>query len=379
MPPKVNLAKRIKNEDGLRFCPVVEAANGRLKSHVVFVTDREEKHIEGSYYIEWREWLRRVRLSVGNDPAEAWNARKKKEAELNAVAHGVPLADVPNGNGRRSLTVEIAAYLAEVKLTKKPATLVAYTESLRYFAESCHRSYLDDIERLDLLKFAAYLRDAKGLAPRSCWNKFSHTVTFLKTRGIRGLVRTNDWPRFTEETPEIYEQADLDALFVACDADERLWFEFFLMTGLREQEVAYCYWSDIDFKNSTVTVSAKPDRGWSPKAYKGRVVPIPARLVDALKALKARSGDRCAMIFPTRHGTPRTDFYVRLQACADRAGLDPRDFWLHKFRATFATRWLRKSDLATVQRFLGHSNLKSTMRYLRPAEAQAEKADEVFA
>ncbi|MGA7631717.1 MAG: hypothetical protein WCB11_13185 [Terriglobales bacterium] len=31
-------------------------------------------------------------------------------------------------------------------------------------------------------------------------------MTFLKSNGIRGLAGKNDWPRFTEEEPEIYEQ-----------------------------------------------------------------------------------------------------------------------------------------------------------------------------
>ena len=58
----------------------------------------------------------------------------------------------------------------------------------------------------------------------------------------------NDWPRYTEEEPEIYEDDELDTLFEACDDEERLWFEFFLMTGMREQEVMYTYWADINFK-----------------------------------------------------------------------------------------------------------------------------------
>jgi hypothetical protein len=32
----------------------------------------------------------------------------------------------------------------------------------------------------------------------------------------------------------VYEREDLDTLFAACDQQERLWFEFFLMTGMRE-------------------------------------------------------------------------------------------------------------------------------------------------
>jgi len=91
------------------------------------------------------------------------------------------------------------------------------------------------------------------------------------------LVEKRDWPRFVEEEPEIYEKEELDALFAVCDADERLWFEFFLMTGMREQEVMYCYWSDVNITRRTVRVSHKPDRGWTPKAYKEREIPIPEK------------------------------------------------------------------------------------------------------
>ena len=71
------------------------------------------------------------------------------------------------------------------------------------------------------------------------YNKFENVMTFLKANGIHGLVGKNDWPYYTEEEPEIYEQEELDKLFAKCDSEERLWYEFFLMTGMREQEVMY--------------------------------------------------------------------------------------------------------------------------------------------
>ena len=50
------------------------------------------------------------------------------------------------------------------------------------------------------------------------------------------------------------------------------------MTGMREQEVMYTYWSEVNLAHATVRVSHKPERGWSPKAYKEREIPIPAKL-----------------------------------------------------------------------------------------------------
>jgi len=375
-----NVTKRIQTIKGPRYCTVVLSANGRIKPDVVLVEDREERHPEGAYYISWYEGKRLIRLSVGKDAATATARRLQKAAELNAVNNGVAVA--PDGqNGHRSVAAAVADFLDETKLTKKPKTLAAYTTALNYFTESCPKLYLEDIYRKDLLKFAAFLRDDKEQAPRSCWNKFANVMSFLKANGIRGLAKKNDWPRYTEEEPEIYEDEELDTLFAACDAEERLWYEFFLMTGEREQEVMYTYWSDINFKASTVRVSHKPDRGWTPKAYKEREIPIPAKLVTSLKAWKAKADKTCNLVFPTSGCNVKMNFLDDLKAVAARAELNPEDFWLHKFRATFATRCLWAGvDLRTVQQWLGHSDMESTMRYLKPSRSQQvrEKVNEIF-
>jgi integrase/recombinase XerD len=380
MNREVNLTKRVQTPHGWRYCTVVLSANGRVKPDLVLINGKQESHKEGAYYLEWREGSKRVRLSVGKDAADASARRQRKEAELNAVNNGVSV--VPDGqNGRRSVAVAFTEFLDETKLTKKPKTLAAYSTALSYFVESCHKLNLEDIDRRDLLKFCAFLRDKKEQAPRSVYNKFENVMTFLKAQGIRGLVGKSDWPRFTEEEPEIYEREELDKLFAACDAEERLWYEFFLMTGMREQEAMYCYWSDVNFAASTVRVSHKPDRGWTPKAYKEREIPIPAKLMKSLKTWKAKSDKTCALVFPTAGCHPKLDFLDGLKAVAERAKLDKENFWLHKFRATFATWSLWAGvDLRTVQQWLGHSDMESTMRYLKPSRSQhvRDKVNEVF-
>ena len=377
----VNLTKRVQTANGMRYCPVAESANGRVKPDIVLVNGKEERHAEGAYYLEWREGSKRVRLSVGKDPADASARRQRKEAELNAVNNGVSV--VPDGqNGIRSVAAAVAEFLDETKLTKKPKTLAAYSTALAYFVESCHKLNLEEIDRKDLLKFSAFLRDEKDQAPRSVYNKFENVMTFLKARGIRGLVGKNDWPRYTEEEPEIYEQEELNKLFAKCGAEERLWYEFFLMTGMREQEVMYTYWSDVNFTASTVRVSHKPDRNWTPKAYKEREIPIPAKLAKSLKAWKVKSDKSCSLVFPTAGCNPKLDFLDGLKAVAERAKLDKGNFWLHKFRATFATWSLWAGvDLRTVQQWLGHSDMESTMRYLKPSRSQhvRDKVNEIFA
>jgi hypothetical protein len=47
------------------------------------------------------------------------------------------------------------------------------------------------------------LSSARGKESRSVYNKFENLMAFLKANGIRGLVGKNDWPRYTEEEPEM--------------------------------------------------------------------------------------------------------------------------------------------------------------------------------
>jgi integrase/recombinase XerD len=378
---EVNLTKRVRTSKGLRYCPVVLSSNGRVKPDLVIVNGKQEGHSEGAYYLEWREHGRRVRLSVGKDAQDAAARRQRKEAELNALNNGVAVLPEKGQNGHRSVATAVSQFIEETRLTKKPKTLAAYTTALNYFTESCPKLYLQDIQRQDMLKFIPFLREKKSQSPRSVYNKFENVMSFLKAQGIRDLVGKNDRPRFTEEEPEIYDVAELDELFSACDAEERLWYEFFLMTGMREQEVMYAYWSDINFSAATVRVTHKPDRSWTPKAYKEREIPIPAKLVIALKAHKSKADRACRLLFPTAGCNPKLDFLDCLKAVAERADLDKSNFWLHKFRATFATRCLWAGvDLRTVQQWLGHSDMESTMRYLKPARSKEvrDKVNEIF-
>jgi hypothetical protein len=72
----------------------------------------------------------------------------------------------------------------------------------------------------------------------------------------------------------MYEPEELDKLFAACDAEEKLWYQFFLMTRMREQEVMYTYWSDVNFVASTVRPTDRP-----PRRAPRRSAPRPGPLV----------------------------------------------------------------------------------------------------
>jgi integrase len=57
--------------------------------------------------------------------------------------------------------------------------------------------------------------------------------------------------------------------------------------------------------------------------------------------------------------------------------MDEKNFWLHKFRDTAATWWLRNGvDLRTVSHWLGHASIEMTERY--PAREQGAQSQRLM-
>ena len=206
----VNLTKRVQTANGMRYCPVAESANGRVKPDVVLVNGKEERHPEGAYYLEWREGA-----SVSAYPSARTPGRQcPPPAQGSRTQRGQQrrLCRARYWQWTRSVAAAIADFLDETNSRRSPKRLQPTRRPLNTSSNPATSSTSRNRARKDLLKFSAFLRDEKEQAPRSVYNKFENVMTFLKANGIRGLVGKNDWPRFTEEEPEIYEQEELDKL-----------------------------------------------------------------------------------------------------------------------------------------------------------------------
>ena len=83
-------------------------------------------------------------------------------------------------------------------------------------------------------------------------------------------------------------------------------------------------------------------------------------------------------MFPAPTGNRGPDMLRFCKAVAERASLDPAAFDLKTFRSTYATRMLRQGfDVRTVQDWMGHKSLETTMRYLVPATDVHDRLDEI--
>ncbi len=138
-----------------------------------------------------------------------------------------------------------------------------------------------------------------------------------------------------------------------------------------------------------IRITAKPQWGWKPKDCEERCVPISEWLAETLTTLKSKR--RNSLLFPNQLDQPEGHFLAKLKTLALRAGLNCghctnktgqscgdkpvcRRWSLHKFRRTFATMHHDSGVSArTLQAWLGHSNLETTLRYLRVADLRSER------
>jgi len=383
---RVNLIKKIKTADGWRFAPVVPEANGRLKDRVR-INGQIEVHPEGAYYIEWRvggRSGRRYRTAVARD--EAIDQARRKAIELRAIRDGLIAGPEPEPEVAAKTTIgdAIDAYLRYVKMQRKPRTHLTYRYTLDTLLRAAYkRKYVEDATREDVLDFMTYCYEL-GLGARTVYDKVVTVLQLFKKHGRSGLMEKGDWPKYVDAIRPMYEAEELTAMFKLATEDEADMLKFLLGSGFRDQEIRYLQYLDVDFRHQIARVTAKAKWGFTPKNWEERTVPLPAGLIERLRKRKERKMARPHdFVFGNTKGRPDSEMDMVVKRVAERAKLNCghcvtehgnkcaegpycMNFFLHKFRHTFATNHLRDGvDIRTVQSWLGHRDIQSTMVYLK--------------
>ncbi|MHB8652793.1 MAG: tyrosine-type recombinase/integrase [Terriglobia bacterium] len=356
----------------------------RIGNHYVW-----DKH-QGYYFVEWWEGRKRHRERAGETPSQALETQRRKRNELigELVAGSSrvkPLDRAPVGTILADAVTLFADHI-RTHSPSKPRTLERYREVLNHFNRiSGNRKYVEAFTRSDIddYKIARSRETVGPLARLVSPATVNFEVTVLRTFFYylireRGIFMENPCARSKplrsqkerlKRRPQTYSQQDLNKLFAECDDTERAMYASLYLTGLRKDELSNLTWIDVDLKSATIHLTAKED--FAPKDYEEREIPIPQDLVRLLKELPRTS----TWVFPSRYGKRlgRNEMLRRLKDAAERAGV--KDATLHKFRHTYATRLLENGcDIVTVQHLLGHSDLKTTRKYLSPDAELKRKA-----
>ena len=360
---KVALYEHIKKDGRWTFLPVeipVQKPDGK---GMYLKDDRT-----GSFYISWYEGeKKRFQKCPINQLRQAVSQLEMKRHYLLTVAKGLNVEDPTVESARLPLSLAVSEYFEQI--TGRPTTRALYRQNLKEYLAWSSRTYVDEIDKAELLQYKEWLIKNGNSPLTASWkllriNKFIKTM--LKLKAGEGPIKKADVKEDLDDNddipPEIYEPEELEKFFRSCNPAQSLLFTTFWKSAFRKQEVMYLEWTDIDPKRRTLRVIRKDQYGFRPKNGKPRTVVIPQDLLDRL--LSAKIGSRHKLVFPTRTGQPNTKMLETCQSIAGRAGL--KNFYLHKFRSTRATEWLRKGvDIATVRDLLGHRDYKSVERYLK--------------
>jgi integrase/recombinase XerD len=375
----VRIIKKVRDESG-RWCFIsLRHAGAR------YAWDKRPGH----YFVEWWEGRKRRRESAGVTPSEAMEAQRRKRNELigELVSGSKAESSSPQAEGQLTLLTDaVDMFLQHVRVHSpdKPRTVRRYTAVLdhvkrilgrKMFVEAITRPDIDDYKAVRSSESSEQHPDRR-ITPRTINYEISVLRTFFYFLiNERSLQLANPCAKFkplkdprvkAKRRPPTYREDELSRLLESCDDSEKAIFATFLLTGLREEELCYLTWIDVDLRdrnNATVRVTGDGKQGFSPKDYEERIIPISRELADLLAELPRKK----TWVFPTKAGNRQTHLLRRLKEIAKAAKVTSAT--LHKFRHTYATRLLENGcDIVTVQRLMGHSDLDTTRQYLDPDE-----------
>ena len=242
-------------------------------------------------------------------------------------------------------------------------TRETYLAAVARLARHYHRSP-DQLSAAEVQAYLVHMLREEHLAWSTC-NIAVQAFRFLSrtTLGRPDATFTIPGPKHRKTLPEILSPAEVRRLLEASTTrKQRVLLATTYAAGLRVSEVVRLRLQDIDAERMSLRV----EQG---KGGKDRYTLLSPRLLEELRAywreyrppqwlFAARGAQR-----PLDVSTAQKFYY----AAKGRAGITKQG-GIHALRHAFATHLLEAgTDLHTIQRLLGHGDLRTTMRYFHLA------------
>lgn len=251
-------------------------------------------------------------------------------------------------------------------------TLEIYERTFRLFGEVVRTKAIQLITAEDVLRFKS-LR-AEQVSPvtvnielRTLKSIFSKLRQFVEVNPMANIRQVR-----TEERPlKAFTGADVERVRQELSNDKvlRNIFEVAINTGARLNEILNLKYRNINLFERTLTI--ENSEHFRTKSRKNRIVPLNDRLVKVLSEYFLNPDQTLRMVefekflFGANGHTPYNKSYIsrRFTRHLKRIGLS--NFHFHCLRHTFASSLVRSGVSAFhVQQILGHSDLKTTEKYL---------------
>ncbi|MDD3284207.1 MAG: site-specific integrase [Patescibacteria group bacterium] len=223
---------------------------------------------------------------------------------------------------------------------------------------------LNKISVLKIEEFKAKKLE-EGLSPKTINNILTILSKCLKTAQEWECVNQVPKMRLLNVPPQKFDflsNEELSSLLIGANEIIGEMILMVYMTGLRFGELAVLDWSDVDLKNKKIIIRRSITRGLigSTKSNKIRYIPLAPQLLDMLEARSIKTG----LVFPNVNGKSYTSNLAlnKLHSACQLSGL--RKIGWHNLRHTFASHLVQRGiSILVVKELLGHSDVKTTMRY----------------
>ena len=237
---------------------------------------------------------------------------------------------------------------------------------------------VDEISSADVNQMRAQL--STRYAPRSiratmaylsCCYNWAIGIGIAKTNPVKGVEKP-----VAEEVVEYLTKEEISALLATArkQADEggigergrHACVHFALHTGLRKGELLGLRWTDVDLDTRRLTVAKSYDV--LPKGNKPRHLRLPAVVVPVLAAWRRECPRVDGLVFPVpfyaQFSPGNAHSLFGLPELLAAAGCRSFERPFHALRHTFASHFVMQGgNILTLQKILGHSDLKMTLVY----------------
>lgn len=252
----------------------------------------------------------------------------------------------------------------------RKGTRDVYLSCARQFAAYHHKSPTE-MGREEIRRYLLHLIDERELRASSIGVhigalKFLYAVTLERPDEVARVA----YPKRRQRVPEPLTRAEVEQLLSGVyRIKHRVAILLAYSAGLRVSELCGLQVSDIDSKQMRIRVR-------DGKRGRDRYTLLSARVLAVLRDYYRSQRPAPPFLFPSRSpGRPMAtkDFGRVVRRAARRSGL-AKAVSPHVLRHSFATQLLDDGcDLVTLQHLLGHSSLRSTMRYVHASTARLER------
>lgn len=332
------------------------------------------------------------------DKYEASPTISYKKAYAEAQKYALRLEDKYNNNpyydGSMKFSELADLYFELHSAELKPQTLTTYKSSYEnHIKPLIGNTQLNRLNPVLLSQTMNQMTGSNG-SKRKYLTTIQAILTYAVQCGIIDHSPAHDisWKKKNEPKKKRYMTPDQAQRFIKhiqdskMDEDEKRYFVFLLLTGLRPSEALALKWSDINYDNASILVEhtliydGSLPKGQrltlgSTKTGEKKLISIKNETILRIlkdqqlhvKSLREKLGTQFRhpeMIFPSGMGNYRDIGALRTALSRCTKGTEFEFLTPHMMRHTFATVALLESgDLSAVSKELGHSDVNTTLKY----------------